>query len=78
MKKGDMFTKFGGGSKALRSFMIDKKIPARLRQEIPVLASGSEVYCILGVEISDKVKIDEQTKVAYEITEKELKTTKKD
>lgn len=77
MKKGDMFTKFGGGgSKALRSFLIDRKIPARVRQEIPVLASGSEIYCVLGVEISDKVKLDETTKLAYEITEKESKANK--
>ena len=68
-----MFTKYGGGSKALRSFLIDRKIPSRVRQQLPVLASGSEVYCVLGVEISDKVKIDETTKLAYEITEKELK-----
>ena len=76
MRKGDAFTKFGGGSKALRSFMIDKKIPARVRQSLPVLASGSEVYCILGVEISDKVKVDSTTKVAYEISEKEIKGAK--
>ena len=34
---------------------------------IPVLASGSEILIIAGVEISDKVKIDKNTKTAYGI-----------
>ncbi|MBP3344740.1 MAG: tRNA lysidine(34) synthetase TilS [Clostridia bacterium] len=55
---GDVFTKFGGGTKKLKSYMIDKKIPVRLRDQIPVLASGNEVYAIAGVEISDKVKVE--------------------
>lgn len=55
---GDVFTKFGGGTKKLKSFLIDKKIPQRLRNSIPVLAKGNEVYIIAGVEISDKVKVE--------------------
>ncbi len=54
---GDVFTKFGGGTKKLKSYLIDKKIPLRLRNSIPVLADGNEVYAIAGVEISDKVKV---------------------
>lgn len=61
---GDVFTKFGGGTKKLKAYMIDKKIPSRLRDNIPVLASGNEIYVIAGVEISDKVKL-EDTKTAY-------------
>ena len=56
---GDVFTKFGGGTKKLKSYMIDKKIPLRLRDQIPVLASGNEVYAIAGIEISDKVKVED-------------------
>lgn len=55
---GDTFTKFGGGSKKLKSFFIDKKIPLRMRDSIPVLASGSEIYAVAGIEISDKVKVE--------------------
>ncbi|MBE7074228.1 MAG: tRNA lysidine(34) synthetase TilS [Clostridiales bacterium] len=55
---GDVFTKFGGGTKKLKSYMIDKKIPQRKRDLIPVLASGSEILAIAGVEISDKVKVE--------------------
>lgn len=64
--EGDMFTKFGGGTKKLKSFLIDKKVPARLRDTLPVLASGNEVYAIAGVEISEKVKV-ESVPTAYQI-----------
>ncbi len=66
-QEGDVFTKFGGGSKKLKSYLIDKKVPARLRDNIPVLAWGNEVYAIAGVEISDKVKVDD-VPTAYHIT----------
>lgn len=66
---GDVFTKFGGGTKKLKSFMIDKKIPSRLRDSIPVLAYGNEIFAIAGVEISDKVKV-ENVPNAYLVTVK--------
>jgi len=55
---GDVFEKFGGGTKKLKSFLIDKKIPVRVRDFIPVLASGNEIYVIAGVEVSEKVKVE--------------------
>lgn len=61
---GDMFTKFGGGTKKLKDYLIDKKIPSRLRNEIPLLCDGNEVLLVLGVEISEKIKVDENTKTA--------------
>ena len=59
-QEGDVFTKFGGGTKKLKSFFIDKKIPSRLRDSIPVLACGNEVYIVAGIEISDKVKVEDE------------------
>ena len=29
-----------------------------MRDSIPVLASGSEIYAVAGIEISDKVKVE--------------------
>lgn len=55
----DMFTKFGGGTKKLKSYLIDKKIPARLRDTLPVLASGNQIYAIAGVEISELAKVED-------------------
>ena len=57
-KEGDIIEKFGGGTKKLKSFLIDKKIPSRERDILPVLALGNEVFVIAGVEISEKVKVD--------------------
>ncbi len=65
-REGDVFTKFGGGTKKLKSFMIDKKIPQRKRDLIPVLADGNEVYVVAGVEISDKVRL-ENVATAYSV-----------
>ena len=64
-KDGDTFTKFGGGTKSLNAYLIDKKIPSRLRDKLPVLAYGNEIYAIAGLEISDKVKTDRETLEAY-------------
>lgn len=69
-KDGDTFEKFGGGSKSLSDYLIDKKVPVRIRNIIPVLAKGSEVYIIAGVEISNKLKVDKNTKTAYGINVK--------
>jgi tRNA(Ile)-lysidine synthetase-like protein len=69
-RDGDVFEKFGGGTKSLSDYLIDKKIPVRLRGLTPVLAVGNEVYIIAGVEISEKLKIDDNTKMAYGINVK--------
>ena len=61
-KNGDIFTKFGGGTKKLKDYLIDKKIPLVYRDELIVLASGNEILMIVGVEISDKIKVDKNTK----------------
>lgn len=58
-EEGDVFEKFGGGTKKLKAFLIDKKIPVRKRDLIPVLASGNEVYVIAGVEVSEKVRVED-------------------
>ncbi|MBQ9513442.1 MAG: tRNA lysidine(34) synthetase TilS [Clostridia bacterium] len=60
-EEGDVFTKFGGGTKSLGDYLTDKKVPLRLRESIPLIASGRTVYAIFGVAVSDKVKIDNKT-----------------
>ena len=64
-KEGDVFKKFGGGTKTLNSYLIDKKVPSRLRDKLPVLAHGNEIYAIAGIEISENVKTDRDTLEAY-------------
>ncbi|MCD7729142.1 MAG: tRNA lysidine(34) synthetase TilS [Clostridia bacterium] len=61
-QEGDLFTKFGGGTKKLNDWFTDVKIPARLRDTIPLVADGNDILIVCGVEISEKVKITPATK----------------
>ncbi len=60
-RDGDVFKPFGGGRKKLKQYFIDKKIASRLRDRIPLLCRGSEVLAVVGVEISDDVKLTDGT-----------------
>ena len=60
-RAGDKFTPFKGTEKPLKEFLTDKKIPARIGRSLPLVAKGSEVYAVFGVEISDKVKVKKDT-----------------
>ena len=61
-RDGDVFKKFGGGTKRLKEFLIDKKIPLSKRDSLPLIAKGNNVYLVFGVEISDDIKVTNQTK----------------
>lgn len=67
-QKGDVFTKFGGGTKSLGDYLTNKKIPLKDRDFIPVIADGNEILVVCGVEIADKMKISENTKKIISIT----------
>lgn len=58
---GDVFSKFGTGSKKLNDYFTDKKIENLLRDKIPVLASGNQVLVVAGEDISENAKIDGET-----------------
>lgn len=66
-RDGDIFVPYGGRRKLLSDYLTDKKIPKYKRDRLMLIADGSEVYIIAGVEISDKLKIDGATKKAFEI-----------
>lgn len=59
---GDYFLLPGGGRKTVKSYMIDQKIPAGIRDRIFLLAEGSHVLWIIGWRISEGVKITSQTR----------------
>ena len=67
-KDGDRFTKFGGGTKSLGDYFTDRKVPKRLRDKIPVIASGNEVFAIFTLAVSDKVRIDGNTREIIKLT----------
>lgn len=60
-KKGDRFTKFGGGTKSLSDYFTDKKIPLKDRDGILLVANNGDVLVINGIAVSDKVRVDKDT-----------------
>lgn len=62
-REGDVFRKFGGGAKKLKEYLIDCKIPRRERDDLILLADGKEILAVLGVEISDRIRVDEGSRV---------------
>lgn len=65
---GDMFEKFGGGTKKLKDYLIEKKIPQRERDDLLLLCKGEKVVIICGIEISDAVKVDKDTEFVLQCT----------
>lgn len=63
-REGDKIKAFSGDTKSLKKLFNEKKIPVRERGYIPLLAEkdGETVYAVCGVEISEKIKVDENTK----------------
>lgn len=57
---GDEIRSFGG-TKSLKKFLNEKKIPVEEREYLPLLAKGNEVYAVCGVEISERIKTDAST-----------------
>ncbi len=62
---GDTFTKFGGGTKPLRRYLIDAKVPSRERSNLLVVADNNNVLIICGIEISNHVRVDDNSSVQY-------------
>ena len=73
-RESDVFSPLGlGGTKKLKDYYIDKKIPQRMRNEIPVLAVGNKILVVADIEIADELKITESSKQFYKINyEKDL------
>jgi len=69
---GDRFQPLGmRGSKKLKDFFIDEKIPLKEREKIPLLISGKEIVWVVGHRISDKAKVTNKTKKVLTVEVKE-------
>ncbi len=67
-RKGDIFSPFGikQGKMKLKDYLINKKILRQTRDNLLLLTHDSEVLCILGVQISQKVAVNNNSN-CYEI-----------
>ncbi len=55
-----------GNEGNLKNYMINEKIPKSERNDIPLLASGSKIYWIVGHRISEDVKVTSDTNIVIE------------
>jgi len=62
-RKGDVFHPLGmKGEKKLQDFFTDEKIPRSERGRIPLVLAGGEIIWVGGRRISEKVKVDRNTR----------------
>jgi tRNA(Ile)-lysidine synthase len=57
-----------GGRKKLKDYFIDQKVPREKRDEVLLLAKGSEVFWIIGYRLSERCKVTEDTEKVLEIS----------
>ena len=67
-RTGDYFMLDGGGRKTIKSYMIDRKIPADRRDSMLLLAEGSHVLWLSDGRISAAYKINKDTCNVLELT----------
>lgn len=68
-KPGDRFIPLGmKGSKKIKDYFIDEKIPKGERDNIPLITDGENIVWVFGHRISDLYKITEGTKKILKIS----------
>ncbi len=61
-RESDYIYPLGSSGKCtLKKYFIDKKIPLNVRNELPLLTKGNEIFLIMGYTVSEKVKITNST-----------------
>ncbi len=60
-----------GNEGNLKNYMINEKIPKSERDEVPLLASGSKIYWVVGHRISEDVKVTSHTERVIEFAYRE-------
>ncbi len=65
---GDIIHPLGsGGTKKLKDYFIDKKLPREEREKTPLLTDGNRVLWAVGLTVSDDVKVTAQTQKIWRI-----------
>jgi tRNA(Ile)-lysidine synthase len=67
-KPGDRFQPLGmEGTKKLKSFLIDEKVPRRHRQVIPLLVDRETVLWIAGMRMSERIRVTGETRLVLKV-----------
>ncbi|MFQ6066450.1 MAG: tRNA lysidine(34) synthetase TilS [bacterium] len=67
-EKGDRFHPLGmAGSKKVKDFFIDLKIPSEQRKRVPLLIGKDKVVWIVGYRIDQRFKVDEDTRAILKV-----------
>ena len=61
MKNDYIIINAGNEKQSLNRYFINQKVPAQMRDNIPLLADGNKIIWIVGFRISEDVKITAQT-----------------
>jgi tRNA(Ile)-lysidine synthase len=67
-RPGDRFRPFGmTGTRKVKDFFIDRKIPQLLRRQIPLLFSGEELLWVCGLRVSESGRVPPGTHEVIEV-----------
>ena len=67
-KEGDRFQPLGmKGTKKLKDFFVDSKIPKSIRRDIPILVFNEMIVWVMGYRIDHRVMVDESTRKILEV-----------
>lgn len=71
---GDKICAFGGKNKTLKKYFSDKKIESRVSSTLPLIAKGNQIYLVCGVDISENLRVDENSRniIKFTFTNKEI------
>jgi tRNA(Ile)-lysidine synthase len=71
---GDRFRPLGmKGTKKLKDFFIDVKVPLQQRDHIPLIADSKGIIWVVGLRLSDDYKVTPKTKRVLEIVASKIK-----
>lgn len=69
-ENGDSFSPLGlGGTKKIKDFLIDMKIPSHIRQTLPILLSDGKIAAILCLRADEAYKVTKNTNKILKIYE---------
>lgn len=73
-RAGDWFQPFpDGGTKTLKRWMTDEKLPSKERERLPLLAAGDHIVWMIGKRTSEAFRITGETKRVLKVTAEYLR-----